>query len=361
MKPENPLLKSLEALAFRPVGELEASGDRYRRSLDQALEAQGVPEPAEPQDRGDSVPPRRPADSRGLPGGLVNLDPRLPTLVLPDLHTRRRAFFQILSRPLADSGETVLQALEAGRLNLVCVGDALHSEGPGAPAHWRAVWEEAFRGYRPSPEMDREMNAGMALQEMIFLLQTRVPGNFFFLKGNHENITCEEGRGNHPFGKYAAEGEMVFGYLEHRFGNDMIKELYRWEHALPLMARGPWYLISHAEPRRAFSSEEVIDAARRPEVVEGLTWTRRWEAEESAVQDTLARFLSPWLAGRALYWAGHTALAEPVWYGEENLVLFHGSGPLKGWVLPPEPPDQPDSGDLDGLFQTVSADEGSGS
>jgi len=375
MKTNAPLVKTLEALAFRPVRDLAGSEDQFLRRLQDALEVQGNPAVFLPSHSGESrknrseEPPCRPADSRGLPGGLVNLNPRLPTLVLPDLHTRRRELFQILTLPRDDTGKTVLQELDEGKLNLVCVGDALHSEGSGAAGRWRTAWREYLGGFRPSPEMDREMNAGLALEEMIFLLQNRFPRNFFFLKRNHENITCEEGRGNHPFGKYAAEGEMVFGYLEHRFGKDVIKELYRWEHALPLMARGPWYLISHAEPGRAFSPEEVIDAARRPEVVEGLTWTRRWEAEESAVRDNLGRFISPWLAGRALYWAGHTALAEPVWYGEENLVLFHGSGPLRGWILPPEPPDLTREGDsprgvresagLEELFQTLSA-EGDG-
>jgi hypothetical protein len=209
--------------------------------------------------------------------------------------------------------------------------------------------------------MDREMNAGLALLEMIFLLQTQFPRNFFFLKGNHENITCEEGRGNHPFGKYAAEGEMVFGYLEHRFGKEMVSDLYHWEHALPLMARGPWYLVSHAEPRRVFSPEEVIDAIRRPEVVDGLTWTRRWDAESGAVRGTLERFLPPWFASRALYWSGHTPQAEPSWFEDENLVLFHGSGLLTGWILPPKLPDLMDSGDLKSVFQSVSAEEGSDS
>ena len=361
MKPEKPLLNTLESLAFRPVRDLDSERDRFLSRLEQARLTQETFNHLNPPGTATDKPVLRPLDGRGQPGGLINLDPRLSTLILPDLHTRRRGFFQILSSTWASSTKTVLQLLEEGRLNLVCVGDALHSEGPGGPGCWRTAWVEYLGGFRPSPEMDREMNAGLALLEMIFLLQTEVPRNFFFLKGNHENITCEEGRGNHPFGKYAAEGEMVFGYLERRFGKDMVKDLYHWEHSLPLMARGPWYLVSHAEPRRVFSPEEVIDDARRPEVVDGLTWTRRWDAETGAVRGTLERFLPPWFVSRTLYWAGHTPQAEPSWYEEENLVLFHGSGPLKGWILPPELPDRMDSGDIKGRFQSVSAEEGSDS
>lgn len=320
------LERELKNLTRRPVRKGDAGRERFEARLEEALAALDGQEPS-----------RRPRNPEGFPGGLVFLDPELPTLVLPDLHTRRELLWGFLDRPSPASARRFLDALAAGELQMVCIGDALHSEGSGAPLRWRTAWGEYLRDYDPSPVMDREMNRALALLEMIFLLQAAFPENFFFLKGNHENIACEEGRGNHPFGKYAAEGEMVLGWLERRWGLEVLRRHYRWEHSLPFMVQGPWFLVSHSEPRRAYTPEELIDVHRRPEIAEGLTWTRRGQGEINAAARTLSCFLPPWSHPRALYWAGHTIVEDIVHFEEEQLVLFHDCRRLQGLLLPPAP------------------------
>lgn len=261
-------------------------------------------------------------------------------IVIPDLHTRRGLLWRALCYRLPGGGQSVLDALLSSELQIVCVGDALHSEGPGAHKMWSRAWREYQRGYSPSPVMDEEMVGGLALLNMVGLLQAECPGRFHFLKGNHENIRCEGILGNHPFYKFASEGEMVFEWLSLKYGAELLETIYRWEHALPLMALGGWYLISHAEPSRGFTPEEVIDAAKSPEVVEGLTWTRKHPGANPAAVETLANFFPGLPVDRLIYLAGHTIVARFRYTPTDRLLLIHDSTKQQGFLLPVVAPTQ---------------------
>ena len=64
------------------------------------------------------------------PGSLLHL-PDLPTLVIPDLHARREMLLAILKTRLADG--QVFELLQQGCINVVCLGDIVHSE---KRSHW---------------------------------------------------------------------------------------------------------------------------------------------------------------------------------------------------------------------------------
>ncbi len=277
-------------------------------------------------------PERRPTDSRGLPGGLLRLRGDLPTIIIPDLHARTGFIMSVMGTRLP-GGESVYDALAAGRIQILCLGDGFHAEAR-ARARWKAAFEEYLGGYRRHEAMDEEMTESMALMEMVMLAKVAFPGYFHFLKGNHENVRNEEGGGNHPFRKFQLEGDMVLSWLRLFAGDEAIGRYAAFEASLPLFAVGARFLASHAEPRRAYADEELVDARSRPEVVEGLTWTDNDAAEPGSVAALLARLL-PGVAGPR-FLTGHRVV--PGLYRERSgglhLQIHNPDRYVVAWAMP---------------------------
>jgi hypothetical protein len=250
-------------------------------------------------------PEVRPADARGRPGGLVLLDPGLPTIVVPDLHARRELFLSVLGYE-AEEGATVTEMLQEGRAQVVCLGDGFHAEGRAA-RRWHAALAEFHAGYATHQAMDEEMRESLGVMAMVMETKQRFPALFHFLKGNHENVANESGSGNRPFRKYALEGQMVLAWMQKFYGKSLLASYAAWEKELPLLAAGNRFLLSHAEPARCYPRERVIGYRDDPEVVIGLTWTDNGEAAEGSVRDMLAAHVGEEAAESGFYFGGHRA------------------------------------------------------
>lgn len=282
-------------------------------------------------------PELRPPNVEGKPGGLVRLHHGMPTIIVPDLHARRGFLMSLLASipplgaldissrqgkkasvatptatptaiprvtatatnkatpsakavmPLNTPG-TVFNLLATGKLQVLCLGDGFHAESR-ARGRWRAAYSEFVGGFREHSTMDQEMCEGLGLMEMVMHAKAAFPGHFHFLKGNHENVLNETGNGNYSFYKFVQEGAMVRSYLDRFYGADFVQVYAAFEKSLPLFAQGQRFLASHAEPVRAFTEDELINAALLPEVIEGLTWTGNEEALPGSVAVMLNRFL----------------------------------------------------------------------
>lgn len=251
------------------------------------------------------APELRPRDSRGRPGGLLLLPP-VPTLVMPDLHGRASFLDAALSWRPPGFGEPMRELMSAGRAQLLCLGDLFHTETGSAPRRWAAAYAEYATGWSSSRAMDEEM--GLCLETLVLVLEAKrdLPKAFHYLKGNHDNIANEEGRGDHPFYKFASEGAMVASWFEARYGRELLEEYRELELELPLLALGDRFAASHGEPAFALGRDELVEYRSRPEVVEALIWTRNDEAEEGSVRESLARLLGEGdEAEEALWFAGH--------------------------------------------------------
>jgi hypothetical protein len=243
----------------------------------------------------------RPPDSSLLSGGLVRLKTGIPTLLLPDLHARMD-FFSDAMRYSPGDGSTVLDALESGELQLICLGDGFHSERR-AYQRWINALREYDHGYARHRAMDAEMRECFGLMEMVMLVKCAFRDHVHFLKGNHENILNEEGNGNHPFRKFAFEGEMVKEYVLKFFDGEFIQMYSLFEKSLPVIAVGETFIASHAEPQHPFAEADLIEARFRPDVILSLTWTDNGDADEDSVASMLDMFL-PSVSG-AVYFGGH--------------------------------------------------------
>lgn len=281
-----------------------------------------------------------------MPGGLVRLDPDLPTVLLPDIHARPGLISAVLSREL-EPGLSVLDALAAGRVQIVCVGDYFHGEGR-VRRRWAEALEEHIGGYRTHTAMDAEMGESLSALLMVAAAKVTFPARVHLLKGNHENVSNESGGGNYPFVKFANEGAMVADYLKQFYGPGVLARIYYVEKRLPLITVGRHFLISHAEPARLFEPEEVIDYRNRPEVVYGLSWTNNDEAEAGSVVRMLRCYLPPQTAESALYFGGHRPVSGRFGFrAEGRYVQIHNPDRYIVAVLPADRPPEPESDVLD--------------
>lgn len=274
----------------------------------------------------------REKDGEKLSGGLLDFcshrsfaGEEKPVIVVPDLHARGYFLWNVLNFEieLDDFGEvekssagkksgivektrkkmTVLDACLENKIRLVCVGDIFHSE---LRCHER--WKKAFGQYRSgiiqSEAMQQEMLENLNLLQMVLTLKLACPESFHCLKGNHENLLNEEGRGNHPFYKMAAEGEMFYSFMADRYDDAIIYLLSCLEHSLPLCAVFPKLVVSHAEPAFALAKNKIVNYRKFPEVTLALTWTANGEAEEGSVCQTLKNLLGKG-AEDAIWIGGH--------------------------------------------------------
>ncbi len=279
-------------------------------------------------------PEYRPRDSSGRPGGLVLL-PDLPTVLLPDIHARPDFLAAALQWQPPWMDAPLARLLEQGRANLVCLGDILHSEGPVGMRRWTAAYEEYRLGWSRHALMDEEMGLALAAARTVIAAKVSFPTRFHWIKGNHDNIADEDGRGDHSFYKFAAEGAMTASWFVAAYGDELLDGYRSVETALPVLALGRLFAASHAEPAFVLSREDVIEYRSRPDVVEALIWTANGDADENAVAESLRLLLGP-SAGQALWFGGHRPVAgRYTLRSGGRYVQFHEVGSRRAVFIPP--------------------------
>jgi len=259
----------------------------------------------------------RPKDREGRSDGLILLRQDIPTLIVPDLHGRRNYLPDLLRYKFKD--KTVFELLKTDRIQVVCVGDGMHSERRGKE-RWQTAFAEYKNGFEDCPAMTEEMTENFQTMAMVMKLKVAFPQQFHFLKGNHENILDEAGNGNHPFRKFAAEGPMTASYVKKFYGDAFLNRYDRFEKNLPLLTRGKYFVITHARPKKVYSIDEVINFRSEPAVTEGLTWTRSQNAEEGAIPSMLNELIDSSITPR-FWFCGHTSLKTRYKYWPEDALI----------------------------------------
>ena len=268
----------------------------------------------------------RQANCVGEPGGLLKLYEKssrcLPAVIVPDIHARPDFLKNILNFPLPKIRLTVKQALEQQLIDVICVGDAVHTELYSS--RWKLISHEFETGIHTGHFMQDEMILNLSTLCALMSLKIAYPQNFHFLKGNHENIlNCSYG-GDYAFFKYADEGEMVKLFIQDYYDDKLLNLIARYENLLPLAAYGKNYVISHAEPAAAFTREQLVDAKFDEAVVEGLIWTRNGQVKKSTVNEIMTELLGKAAAKKAFYFTGHRPVKEDFALRQEGrLVQIH--------------------------------------
>ena len=254
----------------------------------------------------------RPANCVGQPGSLLQLYDEqsrcLPVVIVPDIHARPDFIKNILNCKLPKIELTVKQALEQKKVDVVCVGDAVHTEL--SSLRWKLVSAEFEGGIHTGHYMQDEMIVTLSTLSALMCLKIQFPENFHFLKGNHENILNSNLGGDYAFYKYADEGEMVKRFIQEYYDEKLLNLIAQYENLLPLVAYGKNYVVSHAEPAAAYTKEQLIDARFDDSVVEGLIWTRNGQVKKSTVVPIMNELLGKKSARKAMYFSGHRPVKE---------------------------------------------------
>lgn len=262
----------------------------------------------------------RPGNKNKKPGGFVDItkSPPVDTIIVPDLHARDTFIFNLLSTPVfllglgkrageEENNNNVLNGLKNGSINLVFLGDILHSERRGYE-RWNMAFKEFSCGNILSSYMEEEMIEGLNTMEMLMLLKVSFPGNVHILKGNHENILNSDSGGNFSFYKFAAESTMVTEFMYERYSPDLILSYSSMESLFPLAIKGNYFLASHAEPMMPYTKKGLINSNLNPETILGLTWTREGESQPDSPDLMLGEFFPD--PQKALYFAGHRTIRQ---------------------------------------------------
>ncbi len=252
----------------------------------------------------------RPRNREGNLGSLLDFsdcskNKSLPLIVVPDLHGRYDFLENLISFTFA-SGERVVDLLVEKKIRIVCLGDGMHAESR-ARERWIRSYLKYIDGVIDSKEMRAEMRENLATMMCVMTLKMLFPENFHFLKGNHENIMNRMGDGDYPFCKFAEESTMTHDFMIKEYGGAIVSAMGEFEDSLPLAAVFPNCVLSHAEPSRSFSREELINARLIEGIVGGLTWTANNDAKEGSVEGTMKALLGH---TNAVYIGGHRVVSE---------------------------------------------------
>lgn len=246
----------------------------------------------------------RPLDSKKKAGGLLDFtDSSLPVIVVPDIHGRCSLILRLLEYRIPSmENMSVLQALNEDRIIVVCVGDAVHGE-KRVFERWVSSYDSYQSGDYVSSTMQEEMRENFSVWQSLMLLKNSFPGNFHFLKGNHENVLNETGNGNYSFRKFVQEGQMCLDFIRHWYGDIILFLISYWEKALPVCAVFRNFAVSHAEPFSVFTRKEIINCKTNPEIIESFTWTANDEVEGDTCRQILKK-LSPKFKRNGVIWFG---------------------------------------------------------
>ncbi len=221
----------------------------------------------------------RERDSRGLPGGLLEL-PKKPTpIIVADLHAQVDNLLTILSH------NGFLRGLEKGEACLVILGDAVHSE---------------------RDEKLGDMDDSMLMMDLIFRLKLRFPEHLFFVRGNHESFSEDVSKGGTP------QGLLWKRALKKARTRDYRRAMQRYYDLLPFAVKSPHFCATHAAPATSkVSAEMLIDIHQHADLRRELVTNRmrRGDRPGGYTKGDLKRFRRALgLGAHAPFIVGHTPL-----------------------------------------------------
>jgi len=219
--------------------------------------------------------------------GVLQLRRDIDTIIIPDIHGRRKEFAKILMKK-DEKGVSNIEKLERGELQIVCIGDAMHTLHD--PERWEDALDETLSGTDSMPKLEDEIKDSLTTEKIIMYLIGRFPDFFHYTKGNHDNVKNSSEGGDHQFLKFEVPLAYVTQkWVERKYSNpyEFLDKWSEFEHKLPLLAIGNNFVTSHAEPCKyllhdAEDSKEnkevnlTLDdiVNRKPEAVDALTWSR---------------------------------------------------------------------------------------
>jgi hypothetical protein len=186
--------------------------------------------------------PYRAKDSRGRPGGVLELPGKPTPVIVGDLHAEIDNLLKVLS-----VGQC-LEGLESGNAMLLLLGDTVHSQA------------------RDSLE---EMDSSLLMLDLVLKLKVRFPKRVFWLRGNHESLDESVGKGGVP------QGLILHQKAQALRGTKYVERLAECFELLPYVIKTDDFIATHAGPTRSRGTlQDLIDIRDHPQLAWQLTWNR---------------------------------------------------------------------------------------
>jgi len=186
--------------------------------------------------------PYRAKDSRGRPGGLLELPGKPIPVIVGDLHAQVDNLLKILSVG------PCLEGLESGDAMLLLLGDTVHSEA------------------RDGLE---DMDTSLLMLDLIFKLKVRFPKRVFYLRGNHETLDESVGKAGVP------QGLILHDKAQTLRGTQYVERLAECFDLLPYVVKTEDFIATHAGPPRANGTlQDLIGIRDHPQLAWQLIWNR---------------------------------------------------------------------------------------
>jgi|GEM_PF-2275963 len=276
----------------------------------------------------------RPRDKNNRPGGVVELRKDLPTLLIPDLHGKREMLFKILTEKNED-GKSNLERLLKNELQIVILGDAVHTESRNKLEEQGMAQNEFYQGntQKALEILDKEIADSFGTVMMLMKLKELSPNNFHYLRGDHE-VQKETYFGVSKGG--ICQSTLVKLYFENKYGSDFLDKYDEFEESLPLVAIGNQFVASHAPHFKPFTKEEIINfhaslppgIQKKSDFFEDLTMRRlgRDPDYKTNPSETVTKMLKA-LEGdeQWVYYFGHT-IDDVGWDKTGHLCGLDGRG-----------------------------------
>jgi hypothetical protein len=186
--------------------------------------------------------PYRAKDSRGRPGGVMELPGEPVPVIVGDLHAEVDNLLKVLSE-----GQ-YLKGLERGDAMLLLLGDTVHCQAHDAL---------------------EEMNSSLLMLDLIFKLKVRFPDRVFWLRGNHETLDESVGKVGVPQGLILREKAHALR------GKKYVERLAQCFDLLPYVFKTDDFIATHAGPPRSNGTlKDLVDIRDHPQLAWQLTWNR---------------------------------------------------------------------------------------
>ena len=177
--------------------------------------------------------------------GIVKLPSDKPAYVLQDVQGDGRKIKNFLGQrvPFLERSPFLVDALRDNRATAVLLGDIAHSQ---AEEQW-----ERDENHVTSVARD-ELAATMNAQQLAFGLVAALPGNFFWVSGNHDRQRLI------PFGTTNDKNLAIAKAMQQKLGSDLLAKWIETEDMLPLMAVNRYVILSHAAPGADVDVVDII-------------------------------------------------------------------------------------------------------
>lgn len=237
----------------------------------------------------------------GAGEAIIEAPTGLPTLVVSDIHGRRTMIADLLAKPahyffpdLESQSTTVFDLLQQRSINLIFLGDYVHTETPDAWPSMEAIAESHLDSELRTEKISKlhkQACESLGAAKMVMDLQRLQPKHVFSLKGNHDEHDREKwwtpGITKAFSRKYIVpQGDLMIEWFEEYsgFGRDFFTKWTDWESKLPLVVytklqNGAYLANSHAIPSEVLSREDIEE--RSPVAIGNLLWTNNTPAAGS--------------------------------------------------------------------------------